>query len=501
VYENTTLELDTSLIRDYHKKTDGDLWPNVNRAQCPTGSNCMSCVVNDISDDVFYQDGDVMVCGILPIHNKDSDDPMKCNGIRATLGVEIGEALAFAVSLVNQKNGIYKHIFPGKKIGFAFIDSCNQPSAVQSKLTELLQKGVQLRDGTYIPIADKLLGCVGAYGSSISVASSQILSHLNIIQIAYASTAAILSNRKEHPYFMRTCTPDDKQAKAMIKIIQKLRSNYIQILYSEDIYGEGGRDVIRKEAKLANICIKKEIAVKEGEPYQGIIDKLRVNYFAKIVIVFLRSHVVDPVTTAINEKMDYEEFTFIGSEAWGYIPDKFQSKNKFIGSITLALQIAESDTFTSYLSNLDIFTNTQDPWIKTYAEKKFDCFFSTSFDKTSGRICDRNMNLTMSSSYKQEKWTPFALNAMLALLTGTASAFNSLCGNESSSSILCDLYRRNPKTVREKILQQKLDVLGDGSPIRVFDGKGDGNVGYTIYKIQRSKQDANVLIYSKVQHT
>jgi hypothetical protein len=107
----------------------------------------------------------------------------------------------------------------------------------------------------------------------------------------------------------------------------------------------------------------------------------------------------------------------------------------------------------------------------------------------------------MSSSYKQEKWTPFALNAMLALLTGTASAFNSLCGNESSSSILCDLYRRNPKTVREKILQQKLDVLGDGSPIRVFDGKGDGNVGYTIYKIQRSKQDANVLIYSKVQHT
>jgi hypothetical protein len=79
----------------------------------------------------------------------------------------------------------------------------------QSKLIELLQKGVQLRDGTYVPIADKLLGCVGAYGSSISVASSQILSRLNIIQIAYASTAAILSDRIEHPYFLRTCTPDD----------------------------------------------------------------------------------------------------------------------------------------------------------------------------------------------------------------------------------------------------------------------------------------------------
>jgi hypothetical protein len=104
----------------------------------------------------------------------------------------------------------------------------------------------------------------------------------------------------------------------------------------------------------------------------------------------------------------------------------------------------------------------------------------------------------MSSSYKQEKWTPFALNAMLALLSGSDTAFRELCG--ISSSILCDEYRRNPKTVRDKMLQQTFDVFGDGSPIRVFDDNGDGNVGYRIYNIQRSKQDANVLIYSQVQY-
>ena len=87
---------------------------------------------------------------------------------------------------------------------------------------------------------------------------------------------------------------------------------------------------------------------------------------------------------------------------------------------------------------------------------------------------------------------------MLALLSGTDTAFRELCGN--SSSILCDEYRRNPKAVRDKILQQKLDVFGDGSPIRVFDDNGDGNVGYRIYNIQRSK-DPSVLIYSQVQYT
>ena len=487
------------MIRDYHENPDGNLWPNMNRAQCPTGSSCMSCVVNDISDDVFYQNGDVIVCGIVPIHSKDNLDPLKCNGIRTKLGVEFGEALAFAVSLVNQKNGKYKPLFPGKKIGFAIINSCNQPLVVQSKLIELLQKGVQLHNGTYVPIADKLLGCVGGYGSSVSVACSQILSRLNIIQIAYSSTAAILSDRIEHPYFMRTCTPDDKQARAMIKIIQKLKSNFIQIVYSEGTYGEGGRDALRREAKLANICIKNEIVVKKGEVYQAIIDKLRVNSFAKIVILFLRSHVVDSVTTTFNDQMQYGEFMFIGSEGWGYKPDQFQTKKKLIGSITLALQMAENDNFTSYLSNLDIFANTQDPWIKTYAEKKFDCYFSTSFEKTSGSICDRNLKLKSSSSDTQSIWIPFALNAMLVLLSGTDTAFRELCG--ISSSVLCDEYRRNPKTVRDKILQQTFDVFGDGLPIRVFDDNGDGNIGYRIYNIQRSKQDVSVLIYSQVQYT
>lgn len=186
---------------------------------------------------------------------------------------------------------------------------------------------------------------------------------------------------------------------------------------------------------------------------------------------------------------------FIGSEAWGYKPDQFQTKKKLIGSITLALQMADNDNFTSYLSNFDIFTNTLDPWIKTYAEKKFDCHFSTSFDKTSGSICERNMKLQSSSSDTQEIWIPFALNAMLVLLSGTDTAFRELCG--ISSSVLCDEYRRNPTTVRDKIYSKHSMY----SPIRVFDDNGDGNVGYRIYNIQRSKQDASVLIYSQVQYT
>lgn len=495
-YLNSSLNLDTSLIRDYHKNSNGKIWPNINRAQCLVGQKCSACILDDLTKEILYQDGDIIVAGIMPIYNKDSEDPLKCNGIRTTLSVEIAEAMEFGVLEVNKRMGQFQSIFPGKKIGFAFINSCNQPLVVQSKILELLQKGVLQKDGTFTPISQKLVGWIGAYGSSISLAASQILSKFGYLQIAYASTAAVLSDRNEHPYFMRTCTPDDKQAKAMIKIIQALKSDYIQVVYSEGTYGEGGRDAIKKEAQLANICVRNEIAVKEGEVYYQILNKLRVNPSAKIVIMFLRSHVVDLVTTAINEQMDYGEFMFIGSEAWGYRPDQFQEKKKLVGSITLALRMAENDNFTSYLRDLNVYTSTHDPWLREYAEKKFKCYFPTSFDKLSSNPCNDNLRLTDAQSYKQEIWTPFALNAVLVLLSGTSDAFKELCGLDSTS--LCDQYRLNPNTVRKWVLQQTFDIADDGNVIRMFDENGDGNVGYRIYNIQRSQEDSNVLLYVQV---
>ena len=41
----------------------------------------------------------------------------------------------------------------------------------------------------------------------------------------------------------------------------------------------------------------------------------------------------------------------------------------------------------------------------------------------------------------------------------------------------------------------KLDILGNGNPTRVFNDNGDGNIGYSIYNIQR---DGQSLFYKKV---
>lgn len=494
---NKILQVNKTLIRDYHDIDSVKKWPNVNRAQCKQGKQCSSCIVQEVAEKIYFKDGDLLVGGIVPVFNKDSNDPLSCGKIRPSLGTEIVLAMEYAVSLINNKTHPFENVFPGKTIGFVILNSCNQPLHIQNKLISLHKNGILLDNGTTVDVTSKMIGYVGPYGSSISVASSDALSKFGYVQVSYASTAVSLSDRKTYPYFMRVSTPDDKQATAMIKLVRHsfYNSDYIQLVYSEGTYGEAGRDSIRLVAKSEGVCIAHEIEITDNFNKNAIIDELRKFQYAKIVIVFVMSQHVPSVTAALNN-MNYGEFLLIGSEAWGYRPGYFSDKQKLAGSLILSLQLPQNNNFTKYLRSTDISDENTNPWLKTYVENKFNCYLDTSFDKSFSEQCSSNLRLANQDSYQQEIWTPFALSAMLVLLSGTSDAFQDLCGKESAT--LCEPYKRNPAGVRSHVIGQKLDVDGSGNSVPLFDDNGDGNVGYTIYNLQRKVDNRNEIIYKEV---
>lgn len=496
---NKILHINKTLIRDYHDSDNEKQWPNVNRAQCKKGKRCSSCIVQEVAEEVYFKDGDLLVGGIVPVFNKDSNDPLSCGEIRTSLGTEIVQAMEYAVSLINNKTHPFENVFPNKKIGFVIINSCNQPLLIQNKLISLHKNGIVLDDGTTVDVTSKMIGYVGPYGSTISVASSDALSKLSYVQVSYASTAVSLSDRKTYPYFMRVSTPDDKQATAMIKIIRHsfYNSDYIQVIYSQGTYGEAGRDSIRLVATSEGVCIANEIEIKDNNDANGIIGQLVKFPFAKIVIIFVMSQHVPSVTTALNGRQ-YGDFLFIGSEAWGYRPDDFTDKQKLAGSLILSLQLPQNNNFTKYLRSIDISAENTNPWLKTYVQHKFDCYLDTSFDKSFSKQCSSNLRLVNQDSYQQEIWTPFALSAMLGLLSGTSDAFRELCG--TNSAILCEPYKINPADVRSRVIGQKLDVDGSGNSVSLFDDNGDGKVGYTIYNLQGKVDNTNDIIYKEVSN-
>lgn len=495
---DSSLVLNVDKIKDYRQNNVERSWPNINHAQCQPGTKCSKCLPSDLANHPYFDDGDVIVVGVVPVYNKDTTNSLRCSEIRPSIGVELAEGMLFAVKTVNDKIGHFSTFFKNKKVGVILLNSCNQPLAIQDKILRLQQDGVRLRNGTYLKVSHKIMGYAGALGSSISMAMAYILTKLPLVQVSFASTAVALSDRDQFPYFLRVSTPDDKQAKTMIKLITQLGSNYIQIVYSEGAYGEGGRVAVAAAARASGVCIANEIKVEEGK-YSGIVNTMRKNAHAKIVIVFIRSHVVKDLLSVFDASMEHGEFMFIGSEAWGKNVDNIKGRKKLAGALVLSLEMAQRHTFEDYLNTKKPESYTLNPWFQHFVETRYQCYLPDSFDKSSAKPCDSDLRITRPLSgtyYTQDHWTPFAINAMFTLLMGTNSAFNELCGTDSK--VLCEDFIRKPGVVWSKISEQKLDIFGTGQPVSVFDSNGDGNAGYRIYNVQKNTLDTQTLKYTQV---
>ncbi|XP_048763361.2 uncharacterized protein LOC125671591 [Ostrea edulis] len=499
-YRNSTLNLETELLRDYTENSAGLAWPNIIKAQCGDGKKCDSCQNGNLANEIIFKKGDVYVAAVVPVYNKDTSDPLKCADIRTSNGWEIVEGIRFAVETANEKRGSFEKLFQKKQIGYIIFNSCNQPILIQEKLLKFFSEGIKLSDGSHVSDLQKnILGFVAAYGSSISLATSPVLQDFNFPQISYASTAAVLSDRSAYKYFMRTCTPDDQQAVAMINIVKTLNSSYIQIMFSEGTYGEGGRDAIVRAARKSKICIANEIQVKENQ-YEKIRDDLNKTPYAAIVLLFLKSHVVEDVLVELHKVLNPWRYLFIGSEALGTRSDIISGKPKLEGTISLSLHmkpLTGTSKFERYLyDRLTDNYNDMNPWTKEYFEQKNSCFLSGSFDKTSGSQCTDIKEAFNNKDYQPELWTAFAINAMFSLLQGANKSFAELCGTQSS--ILCQQYRDSPQRVYDLIKNEKLVIDDSGIPSRVFNENGDGNIGYKIYQVQRKTTDTGKMIFVEI---
>lgn len=499
-YNNASLTLNKEKLRDYTINADGLAWPDIIRAQCDPGKVCRSCRNRNLPNDILFKKGDLYVAAVVPVYNKDTADPLKCNGIRETNGWEVVEGIRFAVETVNEKIGIFQNYFGSKQIGYVILNSCNQPLLIQSILLKLFKEGIQLSDGSRVTdIRNNTLGFVAAYGSSISLATASVLQEFNFPQISYASTAAVLSDRKTYKYFLRTCTPDDKQALAMLNIVKTLNSSYIQIMYSEGTYGEGGRNAIVNAAKESKICVANEIKVEENN-YKRIRDDLLKTPYATVILLFLKSHVINDVLTELHETVEQWSYIFIGSEAFGTRKDIITQKPKLEGTISLSLQmnpLTGTSKFEKYLYNR-LITRESDinPWTRDYFEERNSCYMSGSFNKMFDSQCSEIEEEFNSKDYQPEIWTSFAINAMFSLLQGSNQAFEELCGTQSSS--LCKQYRDDPVTVYNSIKNQRMEIEKNEGPSRVFNDNGDGNIGYKIYQVHKTLTDTSQLTYKEI---
>ncbi|KAK3585453.1 hypothetical protein CHS0354_003300 [Potamilus streckersoni] len=216
-------------IKDYEYPGYAELsWNETRKGQCKNGSVCTSCII-DNPNHVYIIPGELYIVAVVPVHVRGSS-PMQCGDVKIG-GVDIVEAIDFAIRQSKFQPGVERPIV---SVGAIIIDSCIHPMIIKERILTLYRYGIRNDDGSYSQIMMRVIGFIAAWSSDISISVAEILTETRHVQIAYGSTAPILSNRTKYPYFLRLANSDILQIKLMLDIMKDIGANYEWLVPSLD---------------------------------------------------------------------------------------------------------------------------------------------------------------------------------------------------------------------------------------------------------------------------
>lgn len=416
-------------IRDYGGVSQEYRWPNLRKAQCPVKMRCAECIQMK-ADSVLYEPGDYYVIAAVPVF--DSDGLRGCGSIRTYPGYQAIEAIKKAIEEMNTQLEVASEDL---KIGFIILNTCNNGAVIERKIHETYHTGVKLPNGTTILMdEDKVIGYIGEVNSHISIAMAEVLSYYPFIQISYASTGDELSDRMSYPNFMRIVSPIKLQGDAMVNVVKYLDSNYVQIIYSDTVYGRDGRDEVHRAAADNQVCVIQSIPFRDGDNPSGVYEKLRQHPHARIVIVFLHSFLIRDFMSAIVSALNRGEFLFIGSQTWHHTGDLLDSDHDqvLLGSYSLGFEIGGDSQLLQRIRNLTPQSYRLNPWSMPFLQARGDCYYDSSYDKTRPVHC----NNVDKQQFDLDYLDSFAYFTTKALLKGATSFLHKQCSPTKLSACL-----------------------------------------------------------------
>jgi branched-chain amino acid transport system substrate-binding protein len=167
------------------------------------------------------------------------------SGSGATAGTNYDNGVKLAVSEINAAGGIL-----GRKINYTTFDTQTQPGVAKALATKAIDQGVPL-----------VMGPVFSGSILVSMAETRRAEVPNVIGGEAASIT-----QQGNPYVFRSSFT---QVSAMPKVVryltETLKVTSVAIIYVNNDFGKGGRDVITKALEAAKVKILADISTEAGQ--------------------------------------------------------------------------------------------------------------------------------------------------------------------------------------------------------------------------------------------
>ncbi|XP_062829898.1 metabotropic glutamate receptor 7 isoform X4 [Anolis carolinensis] len=449
-------------------------------------------------------EGDITLGGLFPVHAKGlggagaagaaGEGGGPCGDIKREAGIHRLEAMLYALDQINSD----PELLPNVTLGARILDTCSRDTyALEQSLTfvqALIQKDtsdVRCTNGEP-PVfvrPEKVLGVVGAAGSSVSIMVANILRLFQIPQISYASTAPELSDDRRYDFFSRVVPPDSFQAQAMVDIVRALRWNYVSTLASEGSYGEKGMEsFIQLSRESGDLCIAQSLKIPQDRKdktfeFDKIIKLLLDTPGARAIIVFAYDEDIKQILAAAKRAGQVGHFLWVASDTWGSkMSPILHHEDVAEGAITILPKRATIEGFDTYFTSRTLENNRRNVWFAEYWEENFNCKLTISGSKKedTDRKCTGQERIGKDSHYEQEGRVQFVIDAVYAMAHALHQMNKDLCNDYSG--VCPEMEHAGGKKLLKYIRNVNFNGSA-GTPV-MFNKNGDAPGRYDIFQFQ-----------------
>ena len=339
---------------------------------------------------------------------------------------------------------------------------------------------------------------LGAPWSSLSVATSPVLSGFNFAQISSSATSIQLSDTENFKYFYRTPPSDNVQSIGIIKLCQLFGWDKIAIMYVNNAYGlylAVDVQTMSLENKIESFLISYELS--DISSYQSAAKQIKsLNVFI-IVLIAYAEMVPDIFEFALkNESMIGYPYYYIGDSAWfdqGAINTHEYAEyiHGFIGLVLWQVDALDYSVYANKHEGTNTNTNTDTGNIN--GDKTVD-FYNRSleinqhFQKLWNKTYHTDSNVMYNVS-DTTVWAPYGYDAMrtvfevLSIYNETIDDIDSIWDSNYHDINASDSIINNQSQLMEdfkEIIINQINFIGATGNVS-FDQNGDRNQGLYLF--------------------
>ncbi|KAM6932222.1 extracellular calcium-sensing receptor-like [Lycodopsis pacificus] len=271
----------------------------------------------------MHKPGDVVLGGLFKVHYTSvfpelsfTSEPnqLTCQGFD-TAGFRHAMTMAFAIDEINKNS----HLLPNVTLGYSLYDNC-ATHVIGFSAALLLASGQEEQ----FLLQEKclgtppVLGIVGDYMSTSSIATSDVIGLFNLPIVSYYATCSCLSDRRRFPTFFRTIPSDAFQVRAMIKILKRFGWTWVGLLVSDNDYGLHVARTFQSDLAQSGVgCLAYSEILPWGEDPAEVkrIVEIMKKSTARVVIVFAyQIHMIQLMEEVVRENVT--GLQWMASEAW-----------------------------------------------------------------------------------------------------------------------------------------------------------------------------------------